>query len=73
MRFGSVSMKEAYKILELDKHDFDGVFKSECCGSTIGRGNSMYDINQTGHSGTETEVQLCTKCVKIHAWCVYNR
>lgn len=73
MECKSVSMKEAHEILELDKHDFDGVFKAECCGSTIGKGNSMYNVNSTCHNGTETLFEACTKCVKKYAWYENNK
>lgn len=62
-----LSISESLIVVEAEKMEFEGVnYKSDCCGSFIGKGNSMYAIMDYYHN--EVIDEMCGRCLKKYAY-----
>lgn len=62
---GSLSISESVMVIGAERMEFDGVsYKSHCCSSFVGKGNSMYAI--VDHYG-EVIDEMCGRCLKKYA------
>ena len=61
-----MSIRDSVLTVGAERSEFCGVeYKAECCGSKIGRGNSMFGI--VDHYG-EVQSEMCGRCLKKYAY-----
>ncbi|MBU2968720.1 hypothetical protein KO527_05080 [Pseudoalteromonas sp. C2R02] len=72
MSKNTMPIVDAIRILNAEKHEFNGSFKANCCGSMITKGNAFYSLMAGGDS-SEVNDECCTRCLKKQAYFEYHQ